>query len=123
MKIPDLSKEFYPVPKPLKKVKMPKPMIKIGNKTKQWNDDRQLLKVAFYKVGIINCEIKRKVCWKNTALGFAHLKKRRKLTKEDLLKVVLGCNPCHSEIEVLPVEEMEKILQEIIDNRKVQPKL
>jgi hypothetical protein len=118
----DLSQSFNPVPKPLKKVKMPKPMKKVGEKTTRWADVREELKAAFYKVGIINCEIKRKHCWHNTALGFAHLKKRRKLTKEDITKVVLGCNPCHLEIEILPAEEMERILQSIIDSRPVQPR-
>lgn len=112
----DLSKEFHPVPKPSKIVKMPKKINQIGKKTKEWNDVRDELKQKFYKGGIVECELRLPGCWKNNALSFAHIDKRRKLTKEDLYKVVLACTPCHTEVEVK--KDMREILERIIKNRK-----
>lgn len=115
---PDLSKEFHPVPKPLKRVKIPKNMKTEGKKTIAWTDKRNELKEEFYKMKIVVCELRYVGCWRNTALGFAHAKKRRKLTTEDLGSVALICNPCHAILEVLPPEEMERIVMNIIKRRK-----
>lgn len=118
LETPDLSKSFNPQPKPLAKVKMPKAVNKQGKKTKSWTDKRNELKIEFAKMKIFECELKRKGCWHNTALGFAHAKKRRKLTIEDLKTVILVCNPCHSIIEPLQPEVMEKIVIETMAKRK-----
>lgn len=119
---PDLTNEYNPMPKPHKKVKMPTAMKTVGKKTVDWVDARAILKTRFFVAHIVECEIKiKKVCWKNNALSFCHLDKRRRLTVEDLLKVVLGCIPCHTIVEAMPVEEMRKLLQGIIDKRSVQP--
>jgi hypothetical protein len=119
MKILDLSKEFHPVPKPLARVKMPKAMKTEGKKTIGWTEKRNELKIEFAKKKITKCELKLKGCWINNALGFAHTKKRRKLTIEELGEVVLACTPCHDQIEYIPAEDMEKILLKIIWSRKV----
>lgn len=117
---PNLANEFHPIPKPNKKVTMPHVVKKVGEKTNRWVDVREVLKERFYKAKITECEIKLKGCWKTNALGFAHLEKRRKLTADDLYTVVLACNPCHQQIEILSPEDMSKTLQQIIDNRKVK---
>lgn len=115
---PDLSEEFHPVPKPNKKEKLtPKPL-GAGKKTKEWADERKVLKEEFEKMGVTTCEIGLPGCAKNNFLGFAHLDKRRNLTKEDLPQVVLACNPCHDNVELLNRIRMRKILTEIIKNRK-----
>lgn len=116
----DLSQEFYPQPKPLAKVKMPKAMKKEGKKTKSWTEKRNELKEEFAKMGITTCEARLSMCWKNTALGFAHKAKRRKLTIDDLKDVALLCSPCHDEIEYLPAKDMEAFIQNIIDTRKAR---
>ena len=92
--------------------------IKPGKKTKEWNNARIDLKKEFTAMGIIACELKfQPVCWGNNALSFAHLDKRRYLTKEDLKKAVLACIPCHDVVEKMSREEMRKLLQNIIDDR------
>lgn len=114
---PDLSREFYPMPKPAaKQKKAPKPL-GVGKKTTQWNVERSQLIQEFEQMGITQCEIKMEGCWKNTALGFAHLDKRRNLTIEDLPKVVLACTPCHDTVELWNRVRMGKFLTDIIKNR------
>jgi len=118
----DLSKEFHPVPKPQKREKRhPKRINPIGKKGRDNLDNVAQRKIEFERVGITECEARLAPCWRNNALGFAHAKKRRKLTKEELKKVILICNPCHSIIEVLPAEDMEAFVDKVIANRKVQP--
>jgi hypothetical protein len=118
----DLSQEFYPCPKVFKAKKEPKPLNKIGKKTRASLDAVAEMKLEYAAVGITECEIKfPKICWRNNALSFAHLKKRRKLSKEDIKKTVLACIPCHDTVEIWPAEEMEQFLQDIINKRKVQP--
>lgn len=115
---PDLSRSFHPVPKPaVKAKKTPKPL-GAGKKTNEWKEERGVLKEEFEKLGITKCEIGLPGCARDNFLGFAHLDKRRNLTIEDLPKVVLACNPCHDEVELLNRVRMGKILTEIIKNRK-----
>lgn len=116
--ITDHSGEFYPQPKPLAKVKMPKPMKKEGKKTVSWAEERKKLVQKFTEMGIKECELRTPDCWRNTALGFAHAKKRRKLTLEDLPVVILACNICHDLIEVMPPEVMERVVMDTIAERK-----
>ena len=117
----DLSQEFHPCPKVYKAEKAPKRLNPIGKKTQDSLDNVAERKKEFEAVGIIECEAELKPCWKNNALGFAHGKKRRKLTKAELKKVILICNPCHAVIEIWKPEEMEKFVNDIIKKRKVQP--
>jgi len=118
----DLSKEFHPMPKPVKKVKMPKPMKKAGKKTKEWIDVRKELVDRFAKAGIVKCEIRHDNCQRDNYLGFAHLDKRTKLTKDDLYKVVLACQSCHYWVEFETSRGfMRSYLSQIIKERRVQP--
>ncbi len=114
---PDLSSEFHPQPKPNKKEKAkPKP-IGVGKKTLEWDKEKKQLIEEFEKLEITKCEIGFDGCWKTTALGFAHLAKRRKLSIEDLGAVVLACNFCHDQVELLNAVRMRNILEAIIRER------
>lgn len=121
LETPNLSFKYLPQPKPMRKINLPKPMVKIGKKMKTDAEIRKENIVRFYKIGITSCEIKMEGCWKNNALSFAHLEKRRKLTEDDLRVVVLACIPCHSIVEQWFAGRMKKFLTEIINSRKVQP--
>lgn len=119
MNTQDLSSSFNPVPKPHKRIKFPKSVNKSGKKTKTWVEVRDMLKARFYHAGIRECELRLKdICWKDNALSFAHSKKRRKMTEEDITEVALLCQPCHLEIEYKP--DMENIIKGIISTRKVR---
>jgi hypothetical protein len=118
--ITDFTTEYHPQPKPLARVKLPKAMKKEGKKTISWSEERKKLVQKFTEMGITKCEINFKDCWRNTALGFAHLAKRRKLGPDDLQEVVLSCNPCHGIVEVWPPDQMMNFLQAIIDGRKTR---
>lgn len=101
--------------KPMKRGKRLNP---IGPKTKAWNDARVELKIEFeFQYGITTCELRYEGCWLDSALGFAHAEKRRKLTREDLKHVILSCGPCHDEIEFLAPEQMKRIVDETVQNR------
>ena len=114
----DLSKEFFPQPKPLPKgKKLPKPIKKIGKKGQDSLDAVEQMKKDFAEIGVINCEANLKGCWHNNALSFAHLDKRRYLSKEDLLVACLICVPCHTTIEAWKRDKMRSFLQDIIDRR------
>lgn len=118
---PDLTNEFHPVPKVFKAKKEKKGLNPIGKKGANWNDARAQLIILFEKNGITECEIKYKGCWKDNALGFAHVDKRRFLSQEDVRspnKVVLACNPCHQIVEQESREEMRKELDKIIAARE-----
>jgi hypothetical protein len=131
---PDLSKEFNPVPKPQKKEKKsPQPIKQLGKKGRDNVDNVAERKKEFEKAGITECEISAykptmavfaKICWHNNALGFAHGKKRKKLTKEELKKVILGCTPCHTIIEYECLKKtgmtMEQFIDAVIAARKVK---
>jgi hypothetical protein len=94
-------------------------MIKRGKKTKAWENDRRELKKEFERRGITTCEIRFSVCWNNNALSFAHIDKRRYLTRDELRQaVVLACISCHEVVERWPREKMRAYLEGIIENRK-----
>lgn len=117
---PNLSTFTGSLPKPNKKEKAkPKPL-GAGKKTKEWMKERSELEKEFDELGITSCEVRLEGCWGSTALGFAHLEKRRKLTKEDLGKVVRSCNPCHMEFELYNPIRMKKLLEEIIKGREAR---
>ena len=115
--IDDLSKEFYPMPKPNKQVKLPKVSLKPGKRTIAWNEERSVLKTEFEKMGIVTCELRYTNCWKNTALGFAHPEKRRNMTFEDLPCVILACNSCHDTLELYNRVRMRKVIETVIKER------
>lgn len=99
-----------------KKTKTPK-KLGAGKKTKASDSAREKLKKIFFDRGVTSCELKYAGCWRDNALGFAHLDKRRYLEEKDLMEVVLACNPCHQVIEVQSREEMRKELEEVIKKR------
>jgi hypothetical protein len=97
-----------------------------GKKTKQWTTARAIIKQRFEKVGITTCELQRSKevkhdCGIDNYLGFAHDAKRRKLTADDLYRVILICNFAHDIIEVWPPKKMKAIVNETIEKREVQP--
>ncbi|HSE35658.1 MAG TPA: hypothetical protein VLG74_00055 [Blastocatellia bacterium] len=97
-----------------------------GKKTKAWDSARATIKRRFEKAGITTCELRgsEKVphdCGNDNFLGFAHDAKRRKLAASDLYRVILICHFVHDIIEVWPPEKMKAIVNETIENRKVQP--
>lgn len=85
-------------------------------KTKEWEKIRKELKKDFYKRGITKCELNYEGCWRDNALSFAHLDKRRNV--EDLREVVLACVPCHQKIEYIGRDNMRDILEKVIANRE-----
>jgi hypothetical protein len=122
LETPDLSVSYNPIPKPQKKVKFPVPVKVAGKKTLTWIEVREVLKAKFFHAGITECELRLKnVCWRNTALGFAHTAKRRRLEITDLPEVALLYDPCHDVIEPMPPEKMKNIVKGLIKTRKVQP--
>src|ERR1035437_4617804 len=96
---PDLSQSFHPMPKVYKAKKEPAPINKIGKKGKLNLEANEQLKKDFQDMEIFNCEIKLPGCWK-ILMNWAHGKKRRNLTPEELKKFAIGaCTPCHDKIE------------------------
>lgn len=120
LKTPDLSSEFHPQPKVYKAKKTPKPLNKKGAKTLEWEAARAELKQIFKSHGVTTCELKYPKCWRNTALGFAHVAKRRELGPDEIMSVVLACNSCHLVVENKPHVEMRSILEKIIKERSWQ---
>ena len=97
-----------------------------GKKTKAWDSARASIKRCFEKAGITTCELRGSTkvphdCGNDNYLGFAHDAKRRKLTAEDLYRVILVCNFAHDIFETWPAEKMKAIVNETIQDRKVQP--
>lgn len=121
---PDLSKSFNPVPKPLRKVSLPKPMNKIGKKTVANMEATAELKKTAIQLGITKCEVKLNDCWKDIH-GFAHGKKKRKLTADELKKfAIASCNNCHQKIEYECQKwtgmAMEQFVRQVIADRKIK---
>lgn len=126
---------FNPQPKPVSKKKKVRRTIKPGVKTNDWETAKKLLKVAFEEVGITYCEIgvylqdfpehAERIARHNHKffLTWAHGDKRNNLEGAELITlVVLGCVDCHNYIERMPRLEMRKIVEGIIEARRVQPK-
>lgn len=118
----DLSREFHPQPKPIRKVKAKKPLKPIGKKGKNWNDGRDKLKLKFFSWGITKCEVRLEGCLRDNFLGFAHKERRIELTQTEIIDpkfVVLACQPCHNTLD----NEMSKgysksLMEAIIKDRK-----
>lgn len=88
-----------------------------GPKTRDWEAIRRELVKQFAAWGVTRCEFMFAGCWRDNALGFSHLKKRRKLTREELYEVVLSCNPCHDKIENLPEAQKMSLHRRVIEIR------
>lgn len=100
---------FFPQPKPIKRKKI--------TKTEEWNTIRHNELIPQFKAwGIVTCEIGLPSCAKTRYLGFAHTKKRRDIkTPEDLRRVVLACEPCHTLIEYSCIETTGKPMTEYLE--------
>ncbi|HEY4032858.1 MAG TPA: hypothetical protein VGL94_02715 [Ktedonobacteraceae bacterium] len=124
---PNLANSFHPVPKPSKKEKKEVKPIGPGKNFIAWSNARKASKKASKKayeaVGIVTCEIMiPSICWKDNALGFAHIDKRDNLTEEEVKRAhILGCDLCHSVLERMPHAKMRAMIEKIIKNRKIQP--
>lgn len=90
---------------------------RVGKKGQEWITVRAWLKRHFNFAGIIYCEARLEGCWLDSALSFAHCRKRRKLLEGEMYHVALLCQPCHNTWEILPHEEMHKKIHGIIDRR------
>lgn len=85
------------------------------SKVSRWNYVRSKLKKEFESKGITSCELKYSGCMRDNFLSFAHAKKRRYLTDEELYIVILACQPCHHKIEYDP--NMQSIVEGVINRR------
>jgi hypothetical protein len=93
--------------------------LRVGKKGRDWIAVRRRLSAEFAARGIVSCELGYESCWGQTALGWAHGRKRRHLKDNELeTLVILSCNPCHDKIEYLPPAEMLAIVQDVISNRR-----
>ena len=93
-----------------------------GKRTLEWERIRARLKLAFEAAGITRCEFCYEGCSGGLFLSFAHGRKRRNLTTEELKKLVaLACANCHSLLELKPEKEMHKAVVEVIAKRICQP--
>ncbi len=93
------------------------PMNRRGKKVRAWDSARAKLKVKFAAAGIMTCELRWGDCAFDNYLGFAHAQKRRNV--KDLSVVILACNFCHDQLEIMP--NMERIVMTVIVAREVQP--
>jgi len=97
-------------------------MLRAGKHTKEWQQAREELKQEFGAVRITRCEFNFEGCWRDNALGFAHIKKRRNLLPNELKKVALACNPCHDKLELMPEPLMTVTVLDAIKRRICQPR-
>ena len=94
------------------------PIKKLGKKGLAWEKCRRELKVKFERAGITSCEVRGAGCWHDNGLGFMHAKKRRNLGPGELSIVILACNTCHDLWECGSEAKMEKMVLDIIANRR-----
>ena len=118
----DLTNEFHPVPKVFREKKSPKPINRIGKKGRANLAATAELKEKAETTGRTRCEIRLEGCW-GLIQGFAHGKKKRKLTPTELRKFAIGgCNPCHDKIEYDCKKwtglTMEQFVRKVIRERK-----
>jgi hypothetical protein len=105
-------------PKPEKRVKKPKRLKAVGDKTDAWTKTRAELVVRFQAAGVTTCELRYEGCWRSNALSFAHSKKRRKITGQTALEeCILVCNPCHNRLEY--GKNLYEIVRRVIASRRV----
>lgn len=75
-------------------------MLKIGKKTREWNNARRRLKIEYAEKGITTCELMFHNCTHNNYLSFAHRYKRNDPRCEHTFQqTLLACIPCHQIIE------------------------
>jgi hypothetical protein len=112
-------------PKPRSRMKPSSKRLGPGKKTKAWSKERAGLKVKFEAAGITSCELRgstevKHECGNDNYLGFAHSKKRRHITGNEIFEVALLCLNAHEIIERLPEAEMTSVIRQIIAARNVR---
>jgi len=98
-------------------------MLKAGKRTREWQRVREQLKPRFEAAGITRCEFRYQGCWRDNALSFAHMRKRRNLMPNELKVVALACIPCHDKLELMPEPLMAQTVADVIRQRILQPDL
>ena len=96
---------FQSFPKPTKKIKVHKPIRKIGKIGKRNAQSNRILKSIYEEKGITKCEVGFIGCSGGSFLSFAHKHKRHfYLSQPKLLssfnETLLACINCHSKLEV-----------------------
>lgn len=96
----------------------------MGNKTREWQHARRILKIAFEAAGITRCELMLdENCWHTSCLSWAHSKKRGDIVGNEIYEVVLACAYCHTMIEGMPKDNMTQLVRDTIAKRARQPLL
>jgi hypothetical protein len=91
---------------------------KRGPKTRAWERVRRALKVEFTAMGIQTCELRFPGCLFDDNLSFAHRMKRRFITTDEEMRVViLCCVPCHTTIELQSHATMRNVVDKTIAGR------
>jgi hypothetical protein len=96
-------------------------MLGRGKKTIEWDRLRPKLKQRFAAIHLVTCEFRFEGCWKYTGLTFAHAKKRRFLTPEELEVVALACINCHMILDAMSHKKMYNAVMGAIEKRICQP--
>ena len=83
----------------------------VGKKGRAWITARSWLKKQFNWLGLTHCMMRFQGCFYDDQLGFAHPAKRRNLKEGELYVAVPVCNPCHSQLEIMPPEKMRELVE------------
>lgn len=96
--------------------------LRAGKRTREWERTRAKLKPRFERVGITSCEFRYQGCWRDNALSFAHVDKRRFLSAGELEAVAVACCVCHDRLDnKMSRQEMRREVERVIANRICQP--
>lgn len=91
--------------------------MKRGKKSREWDKVRARVKKEFFEAGRTFCEL----CGSTFDLTFAHRLKRRFINDpQELATVALLCLTCHQQIEILPHDEMYRIVTNIVEKRNAE---
>jgi len=95
-----------------------------GPKTRGWQKALRELKAQFLAWDITACELRYPGCLLTIQLGFAHAVKRSHFPamfkdERELKRVALSCSHCHNIIELKPPAEMERVVDRVIELRKI----
>lgn len=92
------------------------------SKVQEWSKIKKIQEKAFEKAEITSCELKLTMCKPKSFLAFAHGKKRKELSGNELANlIVLACQPCHEHIEYnIPKNQMLQVVEDTIRARKIK---
>ena len=90
---------------------------KVLTKVSDWDNTRKSIKAVFEKAGITSCELSFYGCSGANYLSFAHSRKRREISGDELREVVLACQSCHNRLERMTHEEMYELVNLVIKGR------